>query len=141
MKQPIANALIAISLVSLVFVVGGFVAIVLVFFQDNRISFTMDAVHVISMSVGELYRKGPAPSQEQIDDRIRDLVNASVINAGLDAQQRPVDPYGTPFRVRHALEGRLHRVTATSAGPDRQFDTPDDIRRDAAWETQTPEKR
>ncbi len=74
-------------------------------------------------------------------DSIRELVNASVINAALDAQKRPIDVYGTPFRLRHKVEGTLHRVTATSAGADRQFDTPDDISRGATWETLTPEKR
>lgn len=142
MKLPITKNLVTLTLFSIVVVLGGLVCMVWLLLQDKRTFFTWDAVLVISMRVAELHQNGPAPSPMQIDDSIRELVNASVINAGLDAQKRPVDVYGTPFRVRHTVEGTLHRVTATSAGPDRQFDTPDDISRDVTWETlQSPAKQ
>ena len=141
MKQPLANGLLAIIIAVLAFVVVGLALLVGALLQDTRSSRAADAVLVISAQVAQLYQAGPAPTQAQIDDGIRELVRASVINAGLDTQQRPIDPYGTPFRVRHTTAGALHRVTATSAGPDRQFDTPDDISREATWETLPPEKR
>lgn len=138
MNLPITRALVTISLASFVFVIGGLASLLYVLFQDRRESYAIDSVLVISMMVAELHQKGAAPTQAQIEDNIRVLVNASVINAGLDRLQRPVDVYGTPFRVRHTIEGALHRATATSAGPDRRFDTPDDISREATWETPAP---
>jgi hypothetical protein len=138
---PITYNLVALTVFSLVVVVGGLLGVTLLIFQDRRAFFTSDAVLVISMRVAELHQNGPFPTPAQVDDGIRELIQASVIHGGVDAQKRPVDVYGTPYRVRHTAEGALHRVTATSAGPDRQFDTPDDISREATWETLTPEKR
>ena len=48
--------------------------------------------------------------------------------------QKPLDPYGTPFRVIYGRVGSTRRVTVISAGPDRMFDTADDITRDTTWE-------
>ncbi len=138
---PITYNLVALTLFSLVVVLAGFSFVVYALLQDHRESHARGAVLMISMRVEELHQKDPAPTQAQIDENIRELVTASVINAGLDAQQRPIDSYGTPFRLRHTVDGALHRVTATSAGPDRHFDTPDDISRDATWETLSPANR
>ena len=138
---PITTNLIALTLFSLIVVVCALASVLYLLLLDHRETKTMDAVLMISMRVSELQQQDPAPTQAQIDDGIRELVTASVINAGLDAQKRPIDSYGTPFRIRHTVEGALHRVTATSAGPDRRFDTPDDISREATWETLIPENR
>jgi hypothetical protein len=142
MKRPITNALVAISLASFLFVflvvIGGLVLFFQVYYGDRRAGDAKDSVLVISSRVAELHAQGTAPTQTEIDESIRQLVTGSVINAGLDAQQRPIDPYGTPFRIRHRAEGTLHRVTATSAGPDRQFDTADDISRESTWKTLPP---
>jgi hypothetical protein len=97
-----------------------------------------DLVQVISGTVAEIYKKDPLSTPAAIDEALREMISAGRLTAELDRDQRPVDIYGTPFRVRHEEVGRRHKVTATSAGPDRQFDTPDDIRREATWETPAP---
>jgi len=94
-----------------------------------------DSVEMISRTVAELYKKDPPPTPAAIDEALREMIRAERLTAELGRDQRPVDIYGTPFRVRHEADGRRHKVTATSAGPDRQFDTPDDIRRETTWET------
>ena len=109
--------------------------------EDARRRSTADVLLVISMELARTYREAGTLTEAQTDDRIRGLVKSGMVTVAYNAQQRPIDDYGTPFRLRHTVEGRLHRVTATSAGPDRRFDTPDDISRDATWETLTPEKR
>jgi len=134
MKLRITKGLVAISLVSFIVLLSGLAFVVQLVIGESRAYFTADAVLVISMGAAELHQRSATPTPEEVEDSILVLVNAGVIHGGLDAQKRPVDVYGTPFRVRHTVEGRLHRVTATSAGPDRQFDTPDDICRDATWE-------
>jgi hypothetical protein len=141
MTLPIPKGYAVIILVALLLVFGGIALFFKVSHEDHRGWDAKDSVHVISMEVAQLLQRSPPPTQAEIDESIRRLITGSVINAELDSQNRPSDSYGTPFRVRHTVEGALHRVTATSAGPDRQFDTPEDISRDATWEPLAPEKR
>jgi hypothetical protein len=43
-------------------------------------------------------------------------------------QEPDKDPWGSDYRVRKISEEGLLRVTITSAGPDGDFDTRDDLR-------------
>ena len=90
--------------------------------------FAEDAVQVIAYEVSEMFESNPATTQQEIEARIRELHEASVINLEVDAAGRDVGPYGTAFRVEHRAEGGTAVTTVTSAGPDRAFGTEDDIR-------------
>ncbi|MDA0811703.1 MAG: type II secretion system protein GspG [Verrucomicrobia bacterium] len=46
-------------------------------------------------------------------------------NWGMQMRQVPHDPWGTEYGYRHVAE--LRRFLLISAGPDRQFDTEDDL--------------
>jgi hypothetical protein len=124
----------ALILTVLALLLGGLALSVRVLYRDLQASRTVDDVLVISGQVARLYQKTPPPSPAEIDAHIRMLIQTGVIRARVTSEGVPVDAYGTPFRVRHTLQGTLHRATATSAGPDRLFDTADDISRDATWE-------
>ena len=88
---------------------------------------TQAAVLMISTGVASAIGKDRSPSPAEIEAIIRDLTSSSVINGSFDRNGKPTDVYGVPFRVR--IAGRT--ATATSAGPDRLFDTSDDIDRTA----------
>ena len=100
-----------------------------------------DAVMMVSGEVAMLYRRESAPTPVAIDAAICQLHNAGVTGVALATAGKPVDLYGTPFRVSHAVAGMRHIVTATSAGPDRVFGTSDDITRVAGWEPSPPSKQ
>jgi hypothetical protein len=108
--------------------------------QDSLRRSTEDAVLVISMSVAQEYEKGRSLSPSEIDDLIRILINGSVINGGFDRNQKATDLFGTPFRVGHYVAGKAQVITVTSAGPDRLFDTADDIIRTTSREAALPSK-
>ena len=121
---------------------GGAVLIVVTFmivalwlwFSDKRPLLVAGDANMVSIQMMELYKKKPVPAQAEIDEQIRDLIRASVIGGSLDSGGQPLDRYGTPYRVRHTVDGAVHTSTATSAGPDRVFDTPDDLSRSATWD-------
>jgi hypothetical protein len=139
MKLTATKRVVGVIVLSIALVLGGLAFVASKVLKDlDRIS-TIDDVTVISGQVAQLYQAGKPPTQAETDALIVRLTKASVIGSKQD--QRPTDAYGTPFRLRHTVEGALHRLTATSAGPDRRFDTPDDISREATWETLAPEKR
>ncbi len=95
---------------------------------------TNDAVCVISGAVAELHQKGRPPRPEDVEDAVRSLIRAGVILGKIGPDQRPLDPYGTPYRVSTGREGSTRKVTVTSAGPDRVFGTADDLAHETAWE-------
>jgi len=85
-------------------------------------TFTYDAARAASGRISDLYKANPAPTQKEIDD-----VLGSVSRVMLDKDRKPVDLWGTPFRIRHEVKDRERTVLVSSAGPDRRFDTGDDI--------------
>src|SRR3982751_437922 len=108
MTLPIPKGFVVIILVAFLYVIACLAALLKVLYEDRRGWDTKDSVLVISSRVAELHAQSIAPTQAQIDESIRQLITGSVIHAGLDAQNRPVDSYGTPFRLRHTMEGALH---------------------------------
>jgi len=102
---------------------------------------TEDAVQVIAGGVAELYVGGRSPTAAEVSETIKSLIHAGVIHGGFDRNQKATDAYDTPFRVTHYTAGKKHVVTATSAGPDRVFGTPDDIARSAETEAPDPGKK
>jgi hypothetical protein len=139
MKLRITKGLAASVALGIALLLGGLAFVGWRVRRDlDRIS-TIDDVTVISGQLVPLYQGNTSPTEAEIDAEIAGLIKGSVIGSRRD--QRPLDAYGTPFRLRHTVQGKLHRLTATSAGPDRRFDTPDDISREATWETLTPAKR
>jgi len=137
MKLPIPKRLAPLLLLGVWLLLAALVLAVRVLTQDLKASRTRDDVLVISSQVARLFQENPVPSQAEIDAQLRTLIQAGTLRARLTPEGIPVDAYGTPFRVRHTVQGTLHRATATSAGPDRKFDTEDDLTRDATWETLT----
>jgi hypothetical protein len=140
MSQPILKNLTVLIITGLTLLVGFFAALVVAFFQDMRQGATADAVRMISYSAASLYQVNPQATAADLEEEIRTLHTASITAVMLDAQRKPVDAYGTPFRVRHLASGKSHTAIATSAGPDRRFDTEDDITHEQAWEVEPPAK-
>ena len=106
----------------------------------GRTRVDLDAVQCISMSINNLYLKNPTPTAEDIESEIRVLHDASITHVVLDPKGKPVDLYGTPFRVHRDVQGKTQKVVATSAGPDRRFDTPDDLSYTTTEEIPPPKK-
>ena len=116
-------------------VLCGFVAFVfLPFTRQFRATKTRDAVQVIANAVSALISRNRAATQQDIDVELRALHDGSITAVELDAAGKPVDLYGTPFRVRRDIAGPTLTVTAASAGPDRTFDTADDIVHTTTWD-------
>ena len=90
-------------------------------------AFTEDAVQVIGYEASRMFHRDPATSQADIDQMIRSQHDASNINLEIDSMGRAVDPFGKAFRVQHRVERQKSITTVVSAGPDRKFDTRDDI--------------
>jgi hypothetical protein len=90
--------------------------------------FARDAVHFLSYEVSDMYRENPSVTRREIDEMILFHHRASNINLKIDATGRAVDPFGTPFRIDYRLRSGVATATVCSAGPDRTFDTRDDIR-------------
>lgn len=104
-------------------------------------AFTHDAVLCASMRVSRLYLENPTPSEKDIEDCLVELKTASITHVRMDRNGKPVDLYGTPFRLRRELREGEQTVSATSAGPDRRFDTEDDVRAVTTTEFPYPRKR
>lgn len=88
---------------------------------------TQDAVEVIAFEASDLFGKNPATTNDEIEQKIKFLQEASVINLKIDSNGKPVDPYGTPFQVENRISSGNAITTVVSAGPDREFGTQDDI--------------
>jgi len=86
-----------------------------------------DAVQVIAYEVSDLYTDNPNTSQEDIEELIKWLHDASVINLKVNNEGKAVDPFGIPFRVEYEKKPDRSITTVTSAGPDQAFGTEDDI--------------
>jgi hypothetical protein len=113
---------------------------VLHFRRETDKTFTYDAVLCISGWVSGLYLDNPEPSAKQVEDCIIALNTASITHVMLDGNGKPLDLYGTPFRIRREARGNRQTVIATSAGPDRRFDTEDDLRAETTTELPDPKK-
>lgn len=68
----------------------------------------------------------PAQLQEHIEACFRYAWEHGIATTRYDANGRPVDEWGTPFRAE--LRGDHYEIVA--AGPDRIFGTPDDVESD-----------
>jgi hypothetical protein len=90
-------------------------------------AFAYDSVMVASGMISELYKSNPAPTQKEIDDVLVAIHDGSISHVMLDKDRKPMDLWGTPFRIRHEVKDRERTVLVSSAGPDRRFDTGDDI--------------
>ena len=89
--------------------------------------FAEDAVQVLTYAASDMFLRNPTATQDEIDDMINSQHEASNINLQIDANGKAVDPFGTPFRVEHLVLSSNSITTVTSAGPDREFGTADDI--------------
>jgi len=102
--------------------------------RREQVWFMLDAMQVAENRVGRDGTRREWPSdlaalQAELEHALVDNHRASVACVWLDADGRPVDVWGTPFR------GRFERawVRCESAGPDREFGTRDDITSATAW--------
>lgn len=116
-----------LGFVVLLLLVTGFIYIATRVIDSSRRFFAQDACHMIAYEVGDLYRSKASPTADEVDEVVLRLHNASVINLRVSPEGKPLDPYGTPFRIRFAREGVVTTTRVTSAGPDGHFDTADDI--------------
>lgn len=77
-------------------------------------------------------------NQERIDraaaqvQRLAEKLDSQTTDAGVyvrvdDKDVKETDPWGTELQVVYAQGGVAENVTVRSAGPDREFHTPDDI--------------
>ena len=121
MKKKFFMILIIITLGSVLIGIARFW-----FHSELDRAFTQDAVQVISYEINWLYFNDPPVTQEKITATIHNLIDASVINGNIK-EDKPMDVYGSPFRVDIMTEDNLITVTTISAGPDKQFNTKDDI--------------
>lgn len=137
MKLSASKGLLAMVVGGLLLIVGLFAIVNWILFHDLKAQLTAGDMQLISGQVAELLQKNPAPPDAEINDKICVLIEASVIGGSVGPDRKPLDRFGTPFRVRHTVDGRLHTVTAMSAGVDRQFDTADDIHGAATWESRS----
>jgi hypothetical protein len=106
-----------------------------IFFHNVEQTLAADDLNVISVSLMDLYKKNPVPPEAEVDAQIRLLILGGAIGGRVNLDGKPADRYGTPFRIRHTVDGTLHALTATSAGPDGRFDTDDDVSRAVTWES------
>lgn len=132
--MTVSRRIVLLALGGGLVLIAGLAFLVVRLFGVTQSFQTNDAVCVISGSVAELYQKGRPPKPEDVEEAIRTLIRGSVIAGKIGADQKPLDPYGTPYRLTYAREGSTRKVTVTSAGPDRTFGTADDIAHDTAWE-------
>ena len=79
------------------------------------------------MRISNLYCDKPALNQEQIDAALVFLHDGSITHVLLTHDRKPVDLWGISFRIQRKVAGPQQSVTAASAGPDRKFETKDDI--------------
>jgi hypothetical protein len=89
--------------------------------------FTEDAVQVIAYAASDMLHENPATTDDAIAQMILAQHEASNINLGVDETGRAVDLFGTVFRVEYEVRPDAAVTTVTSAGPDREFGTKDDI--------------
>jgi hypothetical protein len=94
----------------------------------NREFQARDAVLVIPREVERLFEENPATTPDDADRAILRLARASVVHAAVGADGRPVDPWGTPLRVRREIVGAERITTAARRGP-----TVDSGRRTTSW--------
>lgn len=95
--------------------------------RELPLHFAKDAVQVIAYEASDMFQRDPDTTENDIQQKIKSLHRASVINLKIDASGKAVDPFGTAFRVDCSIQSGMSVTTVTSAGPDRQFGTEDDI--------------
>jgi len=132
--MTVSRRLVLLGVGGAIVLIAGLGFLVLRLYAYSLAVQTNDAVCVISGAVAELHQKGRPPKPEDVEDAIRSLIRASVILGKIGPDQKPLDPYGTPYRVNYGRDGSTRKVTVTSAGPDRAFGTADDLAHDTAWE-------
>jgi hypothetical protein len=89
--------------------------------------FAEDAVQVLGYAASDTFQSHPDTTQDEIDRMIKSQHETSNINLKIDPNGKAVDPFGTAFRVEHQIQPGKSITTVTSAGPDRDFGTGDDI--------------
>ncbi|NNM30649.1 MAG: hypothetical protein HKO57_14100 [Akkermansiaceae bacterium] len=98
-------------------------------FQEKTlpVAFTEGAVQVIAYEAGDLFEKDPDATPDEVARMIKSLHAASVINIKIASDGEVVDQFGTAFQVERRGGAGKSFITVTSAGPDGEFGTPDDI--------------
>jgi hypothetical protein len=136
LTDPRRNRRITVFLVAgiLILTVAGLVFIGYPAFQGLRRrhwsrSATSEDALVLSMTLRKFFRENPQAKPEAIEAFMLQSASAAGCDLRVDPAGRPVDWFGTPFRVERERIGMEWVVTVTSAGPDRVFGTPDDIQR------------
>src|SRR3954469_12779059 len=99
-RKGLASFLIAGTLSILLLLAG----LAWIFFRHVERTLGADDVNVISVSLMALYKKNPVPPEVEVDERIRRLILAGLIGGRVNADGKPADRYGTPFRLRHAVD-------------------------------------
>jgi len=119
---------VAFLITGIILVPAAFVVIGKIYFMRAcQLAFTADAVQVICYAVHEMLQKKGNVNDVDINERIKYLFDASVINIRLKKDGEPVDAYGNPFQLTHKAEQGKTIVTRISLGPDGRQGTSDDI--------------
>jgi hypothetical protein len=95
--------------------------------RSMPIFFAQDAVQVLAYAASDMFQSNPSTTQDEIDRMIKSQHEASNINLRIDPNGKAVDPFGTAFLVEHQVQSGKSNTTVTSAGPDCEFGTEDDI--------------
>ena len=95
--------------------------------RSMPVFFAEDAVQVLAYAASDMFQANPATTQAELDQMIKSQHEASNINLKINPNGKAVDPFGTAFRVEHQVRTGKSITTVTSAGPDREFGTKDDI--------------
>ena len=90
-------------------------------------SLTRDSVMVLAQSASSRFEKDPPPTLAELEAIALQYDRAGVTWAKPGPDGRPRDEFGTLFRFRHRPAPPAAVTRVTSAGPDRRFDTPDDL--------------
>jgi len=89
--------------------------------------FARDAAQVLCYHVHDMLEEGKAVDQAAVDNCLKMLYDASVINIKVTPDGTPTDYYGNRFHASWKTVGETIDVTITTAGPDGKEGTDDDI--------------
>jgi len=95
--------------------------------KSERVSRTADIVQVAAARMCKLEPPPARNAMQALQNILDELQKASVIRMNRDGNGQFVDPFGSAFRVEMSRSDSHVVVTVTSAGPDLNFGTADDI--------------
>jgi len=123
MKKIIISILVGVAAVILILAGGVW------WFQTKELprAFTQDAVGIIATAGSELFAKNPEATADDIDRMIKFQDEVHNLHLKVNSEGKAVDSFGQAFQVVNRVEADRIITTVISAGPDREFETGDDI--------------